>query len=206
MSDLAPFVAAVIRDQVVLDLQTENKELKQQLQNHLENKNIISITGHISTPLCAITHTDKNTIIGEDEETHTRECTFEGVGEQRPQSKAELENTELCIGSEVQGRGIGHWETGNIVQTCQDAGGGTFYLGQVRTLATSQFDFPELTFEVGPYAEGVVPHLNQFDISPLFYHRNGQLIRPAPSVTFLKAILHEGPTPEALADFRGENN
>jgi hypothetical protein len=63
MSDLAKFVAAAIRDKVVLDLQHENAILKKQLyqvQKQLAKVHTVAITGPMCSPIYAQGELDRN--------------------------------------------------------------------------------------------------------------------------------------------------
>lgn len=53
MSDLAPFVAAALRDKTVAELEEENRQLRQQLETERHEAQIVTITGPRGSPVYA---------------------------------------------------------------------------------------------------------------------------------------------------------
>ena len=51
MSDLAPFVAATLRDKVIADLQSEIEQLKAQSQRERDRSQTVEITGPRGNPV-----------------------------------------------------------------------------------------------------------------------------------------------------------
>ena len=105
MSDLAPFVAAAVRDKVVADLQDENRKLEEVNEERKRGMRLC-VTGAHGTPVYAMANINEATI-EENEEEEVIKCrlvkleNFENVP--RSNSLVDILNAEFWIGEKCKG-------------------------------------------------------------------------------------------------------
>lgn len=145
MSDLAPFVAAALRDKVVNDIQEENKKLMELYANRAKQ---VRVTGAHGTPVYAMGSIDDATVEVVDEEIKQRVVKLFNIeSSPRPNSIVDLRNAELHVGDKRV----------DVFRSAEQSGAravqeeGVSYAQLQCRFWEDQFTYINVTFQIGPF-------------------------------------------------------
>lgn len=201
MSDLAPFVAAALRDKVVLDLHDENKKLVEEIEE-LKHSTRVRFTGPNSIPNYAAGSIKDATTSVHDEgggaETLRKRVPVSNFDEiPRPATSLDLKNTELWVGDR---------RIGVLSDTLADKSvdlqqhDGKNYLEFRFLFWEHEFTYVETSFEVGPFTDDEAQvELRNCEVSHDNIWNPLSGLERVPGVTFKSVDLYEPNNAQALA-------
>lgn len=204
MSDLAPFVAAALRDKVVTELLEENEQLRRASQ--LFRTDIVVADQGGATRYAVAMVDDINCEVTESVEDDLdlvqKTYKFENNPSAEIKNYQDLAGSQLLISAQYPTQHLNRlakWEVGVPQRCLGNSEGHKHYHVQTRN-QLREFEYPELKLEV-TYESNQNPDLHMvnrnYGLPPppgsfwgLFHTMSGRVLDPPPKVRFLSVTLH----------------
>lgn len=190
MSDLAPFVAAVVRDKVILELLEENQKLREE-NEWIKSGNEVRFTGPNSAPNYAIGDVKKamQSVLDEGGDEMRRKRVAVSNLDEHPKSALDLCNTEVWVGNHRVGELVNAYN--QAVDSIQNDDGEN-YLNFRFMFWEHQYTYVETSLQVGPFTdEEAETELRNCNLGAMSSLKPISGLQHVPAVTFKAIDLYE---------------